>query len=177
MIGLGDVRAGLVCLDLQRGRLQHAADGPRVAEACRRVLAEARRRRWPVLHVHHRGAAVELGRPIAGLEPLPSEPLFERPGPSAFSNRSFERVAQGLGGPLALMGFHAFDTVAATAFAAADRQIPVDLIFDAVATGGPSRLLAGVCTPPGDVRLYARFVSSKDLFPGGISRFAAANTP
>ncbi len=70
----------LVCLDLQRARLQGARHDHMLA-ACRDVLEEARRRRWPVLHVHRREFSPEAGRPILGLEPLPTEPIFMRPGP------------------------------------------------------------------------------------------------
>jgi len=69
--------AALVCLDLQRSREGEAT--PAVLETCRRSLAAARRRRWPVLHVHDR--ALADARPIPGLEPRPNEAVFLRQGP------------------------------------------------------------------------------------------------
>ena len=64
--------SALVCLDLQRERLTTENAAATVA-ACRIVLEQARRRRWPVLHVYARHGAAAPDRPIAGLEPLPSE--------------------------------------------------------------------------------------------------------
>ena len=108
--------AALVCLDLQRARVSGApAAAAQVTGACRRVLEQARARAWPVLHVHRREATAEGARPIVGLEPLPTEPIYLRRGPSAFSHPAFARRAQGLGGPLALIGFSMTDAVLATA--------------------------------------------------------------
>jgi nicotinamidase-related amidase len=166
-------RAALVCLDLQRGRLAEKANAPVLAQ-CRRVLAEARRRRWPVIHVHSR--ALIDGRPIPGLEPRPSEPVFLRQGPSAFSNANFSRAALALGGPLALVGFALEDTVLATAFAAADRDIAVDIILDAVgATGHDAR--GALLAPLRALSPRARLVESSDLLIADAERFAAANLP
>lgn len=169
-------RAALVCLDLQRNRQSSEAQGP-VASQCRRVLAEARRRRWPVLHVHARTQAD--ARPIAGLEPRPNEPVFLRQGPSAFSNANFTRAALALGGPLALIGFALEDTVLATAFAAADRDIAVDVILDAVFTGThePEAVDRVLLAPLHALAPRARLVTSDDLLVADTGRFAAANLP
>lgn len=161
----------LVCLDLQRIRLLDGAapEGERTARACRAVLDQARARRWPVLHVHRREASPERGRPIAGLEPLPSEPVFYRPGPSAFSHRVFRQSVQALGGPLALIGFSLTDTVLATAFAAADRDLQIEVVRDAVAGGGRE--------PLANLAPLARVIDSTELFQEEVAAFAAANTP
>jgi nicotinamidase-related amidase len=169
-------RAVLVCLDLQRNRQAGETQGPVVAQ-CRRVLAEARRRCWPVLHVHVRSLADS--RPIAGLEPRPSEPVFLRQGPSAFSNANFTRAALALGGPLALIGFALEDTVLATAFAAADRDLAVDVILDAVFAGAhePDAVNRVLLAPLRALAPRARLVDSDDLLVVETGRFAAANLP
>lgn len=169
-------RAALVCLDLQRNRQAGDSQGS-VASRCRHVLAEARRRRWPVLHVH--GRALTDPRPIPGLEPRPTEAVFQRQGPSAFSNANFTRAALALGGPLALIGFALEDTVLATAFAAADRDIAVDVILDAVFTGAhePEAAYRALLAPLRALAPRTRLVDSHDLLVAEADRFAAANVP
>ncbi len=164
----------LVCLDLQRGRL--GADGAgRTIAACREVLREARARRWPVLHVHCRDLDPPACRPISELEPLPSEAIFLRQGPSAFTNRRFSETAQRLGGPLVLVGFSLTDTVLATAFAAADRGLLVDVVAEAA--GAPAAAREALLEPLIALGHRARLVSLRDLFFEDASRFAAANVP
>lgn len=169
-------RAALVCLDLQRHRLSGDGNGP-VLSQCRRVLAEARRRRWPVLHVHSRTLADP--RPIQGLEPRPTEAVFLRQGPSAFSNANFTRAALALGGPLALIGFALEDTVLATAFAAADRDIAVDVVLDAVSSGShdPQAVDRVLLAPLRALAPRTRLVTSGDVLVADADRFAAANLP
>jgi nicotinamidase-related amidase len=176
MTSFGAGSSALICLDLQRGRLR-AEGAEEVIQACRRVLEAARARHWPILHVHRREPVSDHGRPIAGLEPLPSEAVYFRHGPSAFSNRGFRQAARALGGPLALIGFSLADTVLATAFAAADRELPVDVIGEAVAVGGPGSLRAALSTPLTAMTPLARILPFNELFPEGVSRFAAANMP
>jgi len=168
----------LVCLGLQRGRLGFGG-ADRIVVACRRVMEGARARGWPVLHVHSRDTPADHGRPIAGLEPLASEAVFLRPGPSAFSNRAFSQAAQALGGPLALIGFALSDTILATAFAAADRDLRIDVIADAVAVGRREDplLRAALHAPLEALGPLARLMDSTDLFEESAARFAAANLP
>jgi nicotinamidase-related amidase len=172
-----EASSALVCLDLQQGRLRRATDGELVARACGHLLAEARRRGWPVLHVHGRTASSEDLAAIRGLEPRPSEPVYARFGPSAFSNRRFAESALALGGPLALVGFDLADTVLATAFAAADRGAPVDLIRDAVGCGGRDDLAALLCAPLPAFAPRVRVIASQDLLNERAPRLAAANLP
>lgn len=171
--------AALICLDLQRARLDGRDSQERMLSACRDVLENARRRRWPVLHVHRREALPEAGRPIPGLEPLPTEPVFVRPGPSAFSHRAFAQAALALGGPLALMGFSMADSVLATAFAAVDRDLAIDVIRDAVATGlaGDPALRHALFAPLAALAPHARTLESKDLFREDAAALIAANAP
>lgn len=169
-------KAALVCLDLQRSR--QSGDGQEaIVLQCRRVLSEARRRRWPVLHVH--GRALADSRPIPGLEPRPTEAVFLRQGPSAFSNANFTRAALALGGPLALIGFALEDTVLATAFAAADRDIAVDVILDAVYAGPHEQDASNgaLLAPLHALAPRARLIDSRDLLVADADHFAAANLP
>ncbi len=172
-------RAGIVCLDLQQNRQAAEGGAPALAATlamCRQVLAEARRRRWPVLHVHARQAEPLDGRPIAGLQPRPSEPVFVRHGPSAFSSPSFARAAAALGGPLALIGFSLHDTVLATAFAAADRNLDVDVLRNAV-WGGTEAVDQILLEPLRAMAPQARIIQVDDLFRDEQGAFAAANLP
>lgn len=167
-----EARVVLVCLDLQRWRVSDAPgrDGAeRTVAACRATLERARSRRWPILHVHRREASPERGRPIPGLEPLPTEAIFYRPGPSAFSHRAFRQSAHALGGPLALIGFSMNDTVMATAFAAADRDLAVEVVRDAVAPG--------VREPLGSLAPLTRIIDSTELFREDMATLVAANAP
>lgn len=149
------------------------------ASACGKVLGQARRRRWPVLHVHRREADADAGRPIAGLEPLPTEPVYLRPGASAFSHRGFADAAQSLGGPIALIGFSLCDSVLATTFAALDRKLAVEILADAVFASANDeavlrRAIAAALTglsPP------CRLIRSTELFREEPATVVAANTP
>lgn len=164
--------AALICLDLQRGSLADASGGGAVA-ACQFVLAQARHRRWPVLHVRRREVSPDAARPIPGLEPLASEPVYLRSGPSAFSNQAFSQAAQALGGPLALIGFSLRDTVLATAIAAADRNLPVEILVDAVAADAGDRLARTYAS----LTPHCRLIESDDLLQEEAALIEAANTP
>lgn len=169
----------LVCLDLQRGCAAAASpEAVRTIATCHGVIKQARRRRWPILHVHHRAASVEASRPLSGLEPLPSEPVYLRAGPSAFSHQGFARAAQGLGGPLALIGFSFCDTVLATAFAAADRKLPVEIVIDAVFATSEETDLArrAILTSLAAQTSACRLIQSAELFEGEAAALAA-NAP
>ncbi len=170
-------RAALVCLDLQRYRSAGLASASVIA-ACQRALEEARRRRWPVLHVHARPPGADV-RPLPGIEPRPNEPVFLRKGPSAFSSPAFTQAAHATGGPLALVGFSLQDTVLATAFAAADRDLDSEVVIDAVGMAGadsPSAQRA-LTAPFLTLAPQGRLITLRDLFHEEAERFAAANLP
>jgi nicotinamidase-related amidase len=169
--------AALVCLDLQQGRWARAPDGEQVAGACRGILADARRRGWPVLHVHGREPGAGDVRAICGLEPRPNEAVYVRFGPSAFSNRNFTEAVLALGGPLALIGFDLPGSVLATAYGAADRGLQVEVIRDAVACGGRDDLAALIYAPLQALAPQLRVLTSHELLDAGTPRFAAANLP
>lgn len=170
----------LVCLDLQRAQIvdpQARRDSEPALAACRRVLAQARVRRWPVLHVHRRELSPDGGRPIPGLEPLPCEPVFIRPGPSAFSNIAFRDAAQAMGGPFALIGFSLAEGVLATVFAAVDRGLQVEMVCDAVVVGAEPDLQRVMRTPLASLAPLARALKSSELFQEDAATLVAANAP
>lgn len=169
-----DPGAVLVCLDLQRYRHCGLKANTTLA-ASRWALEAARRRSWPVVHVHARPPGVDP-RPLPGLEPRPSEPVFLRRGPSAFSNPAFAQAAQASGGPLALIGFALLDTVLATAFAAADRKLETQVVMDAVSAEAepPACALSAAFMA---LSPHGRAVTLNDLFHEESERFVAANLP
>ena len=174
--------AVLVCLDLQRARLSHAvsqASATRAAAACRQVLDQARARRWPVVHVHRREVSPQDSRPIQGLEPLPSEPVYVHSGPSAFSNGAFAQSIAAMGGPLALIGFSLNDSVLATAFAAVDRQLPVEILQDAVAANARDELglRQAMAASLKSLSPLCRIIDSPEFFQEDAAALAAANAP
>lgn len=174
--------AVLVCLDLQRARLSDAvshASATRAADVCRQVLDQARARRWPVVHVHRREASPQDARPIQGLEPLPSEPVYLHSGPSAFSSGAFAQFILAMGGPLALIGFSLSDSVLATAFAAVDRQLPVEILQDAVAADARDEqgLRQAMAASLKSLSPLCRIIDSPDFFQEDAMAFAAANAP
>lgn len=174
--------AALVCLDLQRARITHAISPvsvARTAEACRQVLKRARHARWPILHVYRRETDPEGARPILGLEPLPSEPIYVRSGPSAFSQATFAQAALALGGPLALIGFSLCDSVLATAFAGVDRNLPIEILQDAVAVDAQDERTQRLAmnAPIMSLSPLCRMIASEELFQEDVAALAAANMP
>ncbi len=171
--------AALVCLDLQRGRAANRPAAAATAGACRGVIGAARLRGWPILHVHRREADPSAGRPILGLEPLPSEPVYVRPGASAFSHQGFAHAAQGLGGPLALIGFSLCDSVLATTFAALDRRLPVEILLDAVFASPEDEplLRQALASALAEHPPPCRLIRSADLFSEEAADVVAANAP
>lgn len=122
----------LICLDLQQASLSGSDGGDCVING-RRVLAHAREAGWGVVHVHARNADSEGGRPIAGLQPLASEPLMYRSGVSAFSSRIFRWLVKGTVCELVIIGYSMSSSCLATALVAYDYGLRVTLVEDAVA--------------------------------------------
>ncbi len=144
----------LVCLDLVRSEtrldgLDHPGIDRRV-EVCRRLLLHARWRGWEITHVHPRSAS-RASRPVAGLEPLPSERLVYRTGVSAFSNRAFRQAVKAAPeAELVIAGFSLSSSCLATALTAHDWGLPVVLASEAVlgaSTGESERSLRSVVAP------------------------------
>jgi hypothetical protein len=120
----------LLCLDLVRTADAPTAEAEIRVGTCRRLLAFARASGWSISHVYPRGAG-RAPRPIAGLEPLPSEPVYYRAGASAFSNRAFSRaVRDQLDMELVIAALSLSPTAVGTALAAHDQDIAVTLVGD-----------------------------------------------
>ena len=120
----------LLCLDLVRaGAVLTREETPRIGK-CRRLLAYARSAGWSVSHVYPRTAG-RSPPPIAGLEPLPSEPVYYRTGASAFSNRVFSRAMRDqYDVELVIAALSLTPTVVGTALAAHDLDVAVALVGD-----------------------------------------------
>jgi len=70
-------------------------------------------------------------RPLAGLEPLPSEPVYYRAGASAFSNRAFARAMRDqLTTELVILALNLSPTAVGTALSAHDQDLAVTLVGD-----------------------------------------------
>jgi len=122
----------LVCLDLQRGSLGQgqAPDGCLVN--CRRLLAHARHEGWSVAHIHSRKPHPRDAAPLDGLQPLLSEPVLYRSGPSAFSNRAFCELVEGGKVELVLIGYSMTSALIGTAMIAFEEGLSVILVEDAI---------------------------------------------
>ncbi len=120
----------LVCLDLvQCPELQTALAQARI-DKCRRLLTYARASGWATSHVYPHKAGRPT-KPLAGLEPLPSEPVYYRTGASAFSNRVFRRaIEEGPDQELVILCLSLSSTSLGTALYAYDHGIAVALIED-----------------------------------------------
>ena len=136
----------LICIETQR--LHFAPErGPVGApfyakvDACRRVLAHARRNRWRVVHVHRRRIETSPGysdpelRPIEGLEPLPTERVYVRQAtrPLTLHEDPFWRDAVNARGAELLMVGH-LPTRAIAQIATTGHEVGVDvrMIEDAI---------------------------------------------
>ncbi len=122
----------LVCIDLLEPAA--ASEEPRAYQRCvansRRLLNHAREAGWEVVHCLGRDLPA---RAIPGLEPLASEPVYQRDGLSAFSSRGFRRRMRAWPSPdLVIIGCSLASTCLATALAAFDRGIPASLVLDAI---------------------------------------------
>jgi hypothetical protein len=81
----------LVCLDLVQSPEPPTPEAQLRIDRCRRLLTYARNAEWAMSHVYPHTAGRST-RPLPGLEPLPSEPVYYRTGASAFSNKVFRRT-------------------------------------------------------------------------------------
>ena len=122
----------LVCLDLLEPAA--ASEDARAYQRCvdnsRRLLSHARKADWEVVHCLGRDLAA---RAVPGLEPLATEPIFQRDGVSAFSSRGFRRrVREWPSLELVIIGCSLASTCLATALAAFDRGMPASLVLDAI---------------------------------------------
>lgn len=142
--GDGERTPWLLCLNLHReyvtpGRPLHAHGGAAAADRTRSLLYVARERRWTVAHVQTRRRALAnsemFARPIAGLEPLPSEPLFIIRQRSALAHLDLRaRLCAERPPTVYLAGFAFAHEGLATLFDAIDIGLPARVVEDAVAS-------------------------------------------
>jgi hypothetical protein len=120
----------LVCLDLVQDPGAPDCDDQTRIDKCRRLLAFARCSGWAMSHVYQRTASRST-RPLAGLEPLTTEPVYYRAGASAFSNRAFSRsMKDRLDDELVILALSLSSASLGTALSAYDQDIAVTLIGD-----------------------------------------------
>jgi hypothetical protein len=150
----------LVCLDLVRGPHAPSAEEEVRIGRCRRMLAFARASGWVISHVYPRSAS-RSARPLEGLAPLTSEPVYYRTGPSAFSNRVFCRaIKEHYDTDLVIMSLALSSTALGTALSAHDRELPVTLIGDTLGQDAAADGLAAIETVAH--ALVAPFVQIKE---------------
>ena len=87
---------------------------------------------WGVAHVHSRKPQPRDAAPIEGLQPLLSEPVLYRSGPSAFSSRAFCEMVEGGAAELVLIGYSMTSALIGTAMIAFDEGLSVTLVEDAI---------------------------------------------
>jgi len=120
----------LLCLDLVRGPGAPTGEEEVRIGRCRRLLAFARASGWVVSHVYPRTAR-RSARPLEGLAPLTSEPVYYRTGASAFSNRAFCRtIRERYDTDLVIMSLTLSSAALGTALSAHDQELAVTLIGD-----------------------------------------------
>ncbi len=138
-------KATLLVIDAQEeyrsGALQLPDVEPAIAEIAT-LLRAARECGAPVAHVRHLGIPGGLldpqgprGNFIAGLEPLPGEPLVEKRLPNAFAGTELHEHLQQLGHlDLIICGFMTHSSVSTTVRAAKDYGYRCTLVDAACAT-------------------------------------------
>ncbi len=144
----GTSRPWLLCVDLQReftapNRPLCAQDADGIVDVCKTVLNRARRADWRVAHIHTRRLGALFGkssvftRPIVGLEPWSSEPLYFRSGLSIFSSEEVLALVQGAqNSDFHVIGFSAGGSCLATIFSGFDLGIHLTLVDDAIGASG-----------------------------------------
>lgn len=134
----------LICLNLNReyvtpGRPLHAAGAAAAATRARACLSHARDTGWPVAHIQSRRSRLaqdaRFFRPIEGLEPLPSEPLFITRRLSALAHAELRaRLLTDRPSSVFLVGFALSHEGLATLFDAVDCGLRLRVVEDAVAS-------------------------------------------
>ena len=134
----------LLCLDLlspqSASDTEHGVQPP-FAHNCRRVLEHARASGWRIAHVHAAAPVAGAARHMDGAAPLPSEPVMQRNGVSAFSSQEFRRLARANPhAELVVVGASTDAACLATALAAFDRGLAVTIVSDAISVSPQERL-------------------------------------
>jgi nicotinamidase-related amidase len=110
-----------------------------VLARCRALLEEARERHWPVAFVRSAARATTMrasasSRWIEGFEPTRADMVFDRAGPSCYSNDEFANAMDAAGRVFVLAGFSGESTCLTTLIDAAQNNHFVGLVQDASAT-------------------------------------------
>lgn len=136
----------LICLNLQREyvtpeRPLYAPNGEEVADVAHQCLERARGLRWPIAHVQTRRVRLannkSFARPIEGLEPLPSEPVFATAYLSALTHAGLrEHLMETPPRSVYLIGFSLAHDGLATLFHGWDLGLPMIAVEGAM--GSPS---------------------------------------
>ena len=133
----------LVFVDMLQGQLDCEEDFGReeidpILAKCRLLLEEARERHWPVAFVRNApvpGAKLTSAlRWIEGFEPQRADMVFDRTGPSCYSNEAFADAMDSAGRVYVLAGFGAESSCLSTLMDAARNDHFVGLVRDASAT-------------------------------------------
>lgn len=136
----------LLCLNLQReyvtpGRPLHAPHGEAVADVARSCLQHARKERWRIAHVQTGRVRLAnnkmFSRPIEGLEPSPSEPVFSTEYRSALTHAGLrDELMLAPAHTVYVVGFSLAHDGLATLFHGLDLDLPVRIVQGAA--GSPS---------------------------------------
>jgi nicotinamidase-related amidase len=133
----------LVFVDMLQGQLESDEDFGRgetdpVLAKCRLLLTEARERHWPVAFVRNAPSPTArssaASRWIEGFEPRRDDMVFDRTGPSCYSNEAFADAMDSAGRVYVLAGFGAESSCLSTLMDAARNDHFVGLVRDASAT-------------------------------------------
>lgn len=113
------------------------------------LLAEARRRVVPIIHVGHGGSPgspfdpVDGGRFLPATTPNGDEMVVKKTLPNAFARTNLTELIEALGRPLVICGFMTHMCVSSTARAALDLGWETSIVSDATATRPLRSALSG----------------------------------
>lgn len=167
----------LLCLDIQRGFLEpgllHAPNAPRALVHGRRMLAHAREKRWRIAHCYLRAASgpasmsAHGARPIDGFEPHVREMVFERASLSAYGNRDFFELMDGVKTGALVTGLSASLTLLATTIDAFEHGHRLIFAGDALAgaRGGDADEGAHEAVARDVARFLGFYVGAADATP------------
>jgi nicotinamidase-related amidase len=158
----------LLCLNLTPHWLAFVEERGKQATILnvRHCLFQARRRDWPVIHVHSERPTPPTA--IPGLEPLASEPVFVKPRASAFSAPGLPECLRDLSfNSLALVGFTLARDCLASSVVAHELGIKAIVVRDAVGPAAPSRAMkaASFDATFAIVGMFAEIEFTASLFP------------
>lgn len=109
---------------------------------CEEILKFARTHNWTIIHAYLDIAAVSDGAAVIdGFSPRPGEAYIRQTSLSPFRCASFQTKIDGLkSAPVYLMSLAGVGVIGATFFDALERDIPLQLITNAIADSGRTKL-------------------------------------